>query len=223
MRAVLQKALAPVLPALAVDIVAGHSHLHRGRLFAEKLHRERYGSRTMILCRELYDAKKDALREPHIFWDYLSQAPLPTCAEPGQGRFFCDRPLGRFAQGFHGLRIFQVLWRLSKDLLLNVSMDEWPHVLENQFCYGHLLASRVYFSWRRTGRSSSAGLSNCWERRERPVAHYFCALNAVNPALLQGFFRIGLSAGLFKDMGDQQCARAQERWRQCASTTLDVI
>ena len=78
MRALVQEALAPVLPAIAVEIVAGHSHLHPARLFAEGLYRELHKGRTKMLFRELYNVKKDALREPHVFWEYLAQATLPT-------------------------------------------------------------------------------------------------------------------------------------------------
>ena len=45
MRALVQKALGPVLPTPVLEIVAGYSHRHPARLFAEGLYRELYKGR----------------------------------------------------------------------------------------------------------------------------------------------------------------------------------
>ena len=165
MQALVQKALAPVLPTLAVDIVAGYSHLHPARLFAEGLYEELYKGQTRILFRELYNVKKNALREPHVFWQYLGQATLPTfvvlkCmleaakekwrAQNARKHCILNRPLGRFARlvgkkfPFAGFFMKHYI-RCARAFIMNVSMDEWPQVLHDKFYYGHLLASRVHF------------------------------------------------------------------------------
>ena len=221
MREFVHEALVPVLPALVVEMIADYSHLRSPRVFAEGLYRELREGRTRILFRELYNVKERALREPHVFWDYLAQATLPTYVvlhymlEQAKERRHVrnraeehrtlSRRLERFAR-LVGKKFPKAAYFVrhnghgARPFLFNVGIDEWPQVLQDDFYHGHLLAARACFLLVHKRQRQLERLVKVLGGKGKDEWHMIlCALNAASTALLQEFLCICLSVGMLND------------------------
>ena len=147
-RAKLEQVLESLLGVVPlIDIVAGYSYGSYARLLAEELYHELYSGQTNLLCRELYDAEKDAVREPHYFWVYLSGAAQPVVAFVHMLRKAQEKhpkladTLASFAKAV-SKKVARAAYFLACYLdcampfpLNNISLDEWPQALINDSSY----------------------------------------------------------------------------------------
>lgn len=203
---------------LAGIILDYNSFVSRSRQFAERLYAELWEGRIGPLCKELYDSAKDAVDEPHHFWDYLSGGAQPAAAFAhllwaAKGKHpELSEALDDFAR-LASARVPQTAYFLAGYLdgrmpfpLQNISLDEWPQpLLDDQ---AHLakgtrsifkVVSRVHYYLMQNSVRGLAWYVHTLSLSRCDWREVFCILHAVEPALLPKFFDLGLADDSFTD------------------------
>ena len=169
-RAVLEAALDFLLIKPLIGIVVDYnSYASRSRQFAEEMYHELWEGRTDMLKKELYDF--GTLKEPHHFWDYLSEGAQPAAAfaqmlwETWKKHRELKKTLKRFAK-LVCVRVPQTSYFVARyfdstlySLLHNISVDEWPQALLNDRVWCKSIRSADYERMSGTALHFDAGQS----------------------------------------------------------------
>lgn len=217
-RKVIERALGPVLPKPLIEIIVDFSDGCRPRLFAEALYRELYRGETDLLGSELYDGKRNILKNAHYFWVYLSSRVLPVVLgfvhmlwESWNRHPHAKQTINRFAR-LVPERVPQATYFVAHyfdsdtpcPLIRNTSVDAWPQALIDDKEYFesagiHLSESVVRIHYLLVRSSVEQLRAFLDQNRLGALAwrYVFRALHAAEPALLHRFFALGCAKNAF--------------------------